>query len=162
MRKNINLKELFQKSNKSDKVEIKSKIEDITSQGEYFFVNIIDNNYYYKGLTIIKNEIFPKPSISNVIAIKDIYYKFDETFTPRIFINAKICKDPENKEMGNLFTLNLFEKNLRETLLNFLEIKQELFSNIFIVYSINEDKYSLKLFLKNGLYILQKKCMIII
>ena len=158
MKKNINLKELFQKSNKCDEVEIKSRIKDITSLGELFFVNIFDSNYYYKGLTIMKNEIYPKPLIGNTIAINKIYYKFDETFTPRIFINAKICKDPENKEMGNLFTLNLFEKNLRETLLNFLEIKQELFSNIFIVYSINEDKYSLKLFLKNGLYIFQKKC----
>ena len=158
MRKNINLKELFQKSNKSDKVEIKSKIEDITSQGEYFFVNIIDNNYYYKGLTIIKNEIFPKPSISNVIAIKDIYYKFDETFTPRIFINAKICEEPAEKNMNFSYKLNLFGKEGREALLNFLGIKQTLLSNIFIVHSIDKDNYLLELFKKKEVYTLLSKC----
>ena len=97
MRDNINLKELFQRTDKCVNVELISKIEEITSKGEFFFISIIDNNYYYEGLTILKSEIFPKPSINNVISIKKIYYKFDETFIPRIFIDAKICTSAEGK-----------------------------------------------------------------
>ena len=158
MSDNINLKELFQRPDKSDKVEIISKIEEITSKGEFFFINIIDSNYYYKGLTIMKNEIFPKPSIDDVIAIKKIYYKFDETFTPRIFINAKICKEPVKKKTNDLSRLNLFGEGARKTLLNFLDIKQTLVSNIFIVHSIDKDQYLLELFKKKQIYILLKKC----
>ena len=70
MKKNINLKELFQSSNKDYEMEMKSKIESITRRDELIFVDIINNNNYYKGLTILKSEIFPEPSNDSRIVIK--------------------------------------------------------------------------------------------
>ena len=159
MNKIINLKELFQSSDKCIELEIKSKIESITSKNELIFIDAIDGENYYKGLTIKKSEIFPKPSCDNLILIQKIYYKLDEDFQQRLFIKAQISKESINeKNIISLKKIDLSEGRIKETLQKYLNIKEDLLSNLFIVHSINENEYLLQLFKKKELYTLTKKC----
>ena len=159
MNKIINLKELFQSSDKCIELEIKSKIESITSKNELIFIDAIDGENYYKGLTIKKSEIFPKPSCDNLILIQKIDYKLDEDFQQRLFIKAQISKESINeKNIISLKKIDLSEGRIKETLQKYLNIKEDLLSNLFIVHSINENEYLLQLFKKKELYTLLKKC----
>ena len=162
MNEHINLKELFQRTNKCYEVEIESKIEEIIAENEFLLVNLIDNKKYYKGLTIRKSEIFPMPTCNNLIKIKKINYRLNEEFQPRLFINAKIMGEKvslnEKKISDSFDELNFFEKKIEETLQRFLDIKEKLTSNLFIVNFVNEKEYSVQLFKKKELFILDKKC----
>ena len=77
-----------------------------------------------------------------------------------MYINALIKDEKDyiyEKEKNNkLKELNFYEIQISETLKNFLDIKEKLTSNLFLVSSMNEKEYSLKLFLKKELYILPK------
>lgn len=159
----INLKKLFQSSNKSYETNIESKIEAITPKDESFFIDIINNNICYQGFSIMKSKIFPEPNCYSPILIKKISYRFDEIFKPRLYINAslisqKAAKDSviENKNIELYETLDFYDLNIGKTLQNFLCIKQNLISNLFIVNSINEKEYSLELFKKKVPFILEK------
>ena len=88
----INLKELFQKPNKCYEIEIESKIEKVKTKEEFLYVDIINGNNYYKNFYLLKGEIFPEPSCGNLIIIKKIFYKFDENFEPKLFINILMSK----------------------------------------------------------------------
>ena len=160
MDKIINLKQLFQRPNKSIEIEIKLKIESITSKNELIFIDIIDSENYYKGFTIMKSDIFPQPSCESIILAKKIYYKFDECFHQRLFLKAKISEESLNEKNTNTIKLNRLdfsEERIMETLKRYLNIKEDLSSNIFIVHSINENEYLLQLFKKKELFTLVKK-----
>ena len=162
MSNNIDLKKLFTRPNKCDETIVESKIEEIKPKNEFFVVDIINNKNCYKGLIIKKSEIFPKPSIESLIIIKKIYYRLDEVFQPRLFINAqiskKVPKDSANeKENSLLKELNFTENKIRETLQSFLDIQKKLISNLFIVHSVNETHYLLKFFKKKETFILSKE-----
>ena len=159
----INLKELFQRSNKSYETNIESKIETIIPVAESFFINIENNKIYYQGFTIMKSEIFPEPACNSLIIIKKISYRFDEIFKPRLYlnislINKKTEKDSviENQNIDSYEKLDFYELNIEKTLQIFLDIKQNLLSNLFIVNSINEKEYSLELFKKKVQFSLSK------
>ena len=160
MDKIINLKQLFQRSDKSIEIEIKLKLESITSKNELIFIDIFHSENYYKGLTIMKSDIFPKPSSESIILTQKIYYKFDEVFQQRLFLKAKISEESTNEKISNtiaLNTLDFTEGRIRETLKKYLNIKEDLSSNLFIVHAINEDEYLLQLFKKKELFTLEKK-----
>ncbi len=159
----INLKELFQRANKCYETNKEIAIETIIPGDESFFVNFIADKIYYKGLIIMKSEIFPEPTCDSLIVIKKICYRLDEIFQPRLFINALISKKAEkhgelgNKNINLLEELNFYENNIENTLQKYIGIKQDLISNLFIVNSVNEEEYSLKLFKKKESFILEKK-----
>ena len=161
---NNTLKELFLIKNKCYETKIESKIETIEPRNEFYFVDIIEDENYYQGLTIIKSELFSEPTCNSLITINKINYKLDEFFQPRLFINAQIIKKPEKysligeKNIKYRDELNFCESNITETLQNFFDIKGKLISNIFIVHFVNDIEYSLVLFKKNLLYRLDKKC----
>ena len=161
---NKTLKELFLIKNKCYETKIESKIETIEPRNEFYFVDIIEDENYYQGLTIIKSELFSEPTCNSLITINKINYKLDEFFQPRLFINAQIIKKPEKysligeKNIKYRDELNFCESNITETLQNFFDIKGKLISNIFIVHFVNDIEYSLVLFKKNLLYRLDKKC----
>ena len=162
----INLKELFQKPNKCYEIEIESKIEKVKTKEEFLYVDIINGNNYYKNFYLLKGEIFPEPSCGNLIIIKKIFYKFDENFEPKLFINILMSKKNENDfknittndDINSINKLDFSDEEIKKTLLKFLDIKQELDSNLFSVNSVNEKYYSLELFKKNKTYVLEKKC----
>lgn len=59
---NKTLKELFLIKNKCYETKIESKIETIEPRNEFYFVDIIEDENYYQGLTIIKSELFSEPT----------------------------------------------------------------------------------------------------
>ena len=158
----LNIKDLFQRSNKCYELRIESEIKAVIAEDERFFVDIFDDEYYYKGLTIMKGEIFPEPIPGHLLSIKKIYYGIDEAFQTRLFMNAEISKmvekDSIRKENKNIISnLDFSETNIRETLIQLFDIKNKLTSNIFMVNSVDEKGYSLELFKKKEFYTLEKK-----
>ena len=129
MDKIINLKQLFQRPDKSIEIEIKLKLESITSKNELIFIDFFDSKNYYKGLTIMKSDIFPKPPSESIILTQKIYYKFDEAFQQRLFLKAKLSEESINEKNTNtivLNTLDFSEERIMETLKRYLNIKEDL------------------------------------
>ena len=157
------LNQLFLRKNKYCETRIESKIEAIILQKELYFVDIIEDENYYQGLTIIKSNLISEPTYMSIITIKNINYRLDENFQPKLFINAQIIKKHEKSSVSGRENtkykdvLNFAESNITETLRNFFDIKEKLLSNIFIVQSSNETEYSLVLFKKKLSYFLVKK-----
>ena len=157
------LNQLFLRKNKYCETRIESKIEAIILQNELYFVDIIEDENYYQGFTIIKSNLISEPTYMSIIIIKNINYRLDENFQPKLFINAQIIKKHEKSSVSGRENtkykdvLNFSESNITETLRNFFDIKEKLLSNIFIVQSSNETEYSLVLFKKKLSYFLVKK-----
>ena len=135
------IKKLLNDKDKSIQVNIKAKILKIKGEGEYIPVEVEYGGNIYKGLTIIKSDIFPIPNENDSILIDKIQYKYDENFKLRLFIKAKLIE----KESFSISFNNIIQKdynftsdNIITNLKNLLGIDKVLFSNLFEVDSINE------------------------
>ena len=168
---NCNLKDFLSRS-KQTEISIETQIAQIAFKGEFIFIDAVYKDYYFKGLTIMKGDIFPVPKRYNKILIDKFYLKHDDYFQLRMFINAKIINN-EDKELnegkrGNLNYIiankekfDFYVPNIDNTLKNIFNIRKNLKSDLFFVDSIKnnekEAEYSLKYFKKNESFTLLKK-----
>ena len=159
-----NVINLLKSSQKSIKVNIKARIKDINSQGEYISVTAECDDGSFRGLIINKSDIFPIPEKADLIQIDSMKYTYDEDFNQRIFINAKLV-EKKNDSISNYNNTILSEydltTNITNTLKNLLNINETLISKIFIVFSVDESYYLLKCLENNELYILSKESNIL-
>ena len=153
------IKMLLTDRNKSAKIKIKGRIQKIIDEGEYLSVKVECDDGIYKGLTIIKSDIFPIPNANDSILIDEIQYKYDEYFKLRLFIKAKLIEE-KNMSINASNTIqrdyNFTTDNIISNLKDLLNIDKELFSNLFEVDSINEKTYSVKCLENNELYLMSK------
>lgn len=140
------IKMLLTDRNKSAKIKIKGRIQKIIDEGEYLSVKVECDDGIYKGLTIIKSDIFPIPNANDSILIDEIQYKYDEYFKLRLFIKAKLIEE-KNMSINASNTIqrdyNFTTDNIISNLKDLLNIDKELFSNLFEVDSINEKTFRL-------------------
>ena len=115
----------------------------------------------FKNLTLEKGDIFPIPKINNILNVKELFIDFDTYLSLRLFIKADI---KSNQLLNNNIISNIekeefcFKNNgLIECLKNVYGIKENLFSSIFRIKSI-EQKYIHLLCLKDlNTYIISPK-----
>ena len=153
------IKMLLNDRNKSVEVNIKGKIQKIIDEGEYLSVEVECDDNIYKGLTIIKSDIFPIPNENDSILIDTIQFKYDENFKLRLFIKAKLFEE-KSFTISSYKTIkrdyNFTSDNIISNLKDLLNIKKELFSNLFEVDSINEQTYLVKCLENNELFAIKK------
>ena len=124
---NIDFHSLFKNPQKTIKTNFIVKIKELDSEAEQISLNIqsIDNNgIYYKGLCVIKGEVFPIPKINDLVTISEVHFKLDEDFKPRFFIKISKTKDINIILLDDInktfdFTLN----NIESELMNIFKIK---------------------------------------
>ena len=142
-----NLINLLNSQQKSIKVKVKARINDINSQDEYISVTVECDDGLFRGLIINKSDIFPIPEKDDLIQIDSMKYTYDEDFNQRIFIHAKLV-ERENNSISNYNNTILSEydltTNITNTLKNLLNINETLISKIFIVFSADKNHYLLK------------------
>ena len=105
---------------------------------DYISLNIENDETLYKGLIIIKGEIFPIPRINDLIEIQEISFKYDHSFQLKFFIKGKLLLGNSknilvNGEKKEKRTIDLTELNIVSTLKKSFNINKHLFSNLFIV-----------------------------
>ncbi len=159
-----NLINLLNSQQKSIKVKVKARINDINSQDEYISVTVECDDGLFRGLIINKSDIFPIPEKDDLIQIDSMKYTYDEDFNQRIFIHAKLV-ERENNSISNYNNTILSEydltTNITNTLKNLLNINETLISKIFIVFSADKNHYLLKCLENNELYTLSKESNIL-
>ena len=171
MSSSINLKTFLSRS-KETEISIEPQIAQIAFKDEFIFIDTVYKDFYFKGLTIMKGDIFPVPKRYNKILIDKFYLKHDDYFQLRMFISAKIINNEDkelNKEkqknlnyiIANKENFDFYEPNIDITLKNIFNIHNDLKSDLFFVDSIkiNEKgaEYLLKYFKKNESFTLVKK-----
>ena len=150
---------LFNNPDKSCNINVIARIESIIERNdELIIVTLKNNKIEYKGITIIKGDIFPPPKKDNIIKVNKVHYKYDEYFKLRLYINAEIIDDTNfTIEENNILDILDFNENcINNTLKKFYKIDNELFTNLFMVDS-SKESYSLKCLENNELFFLIKK-----
>lgn len=150
---------LFNNPDKSCNINVIARIESIIERNdELIIVTLKNNKIEYKGITIIKGDIFPSPKKDNIIKVNKVHYKYDEYFKLRLYINAEIIDDTNfTIEENNILDILDFNENcINNTLKKFYKIDNELFTNLFMVDS-SKESYSLKCLENNELFFLIKK-----
>ena len=164
---NAYLNELFKNPQKMCDTNLSTKIDSIEYSDDIFKVTFQMDNFTYKDIAIINGKIFPTPKINNNINIEKIYYKCDDNFNLRLYvnakiinseiINAKITNDFNSNEIKNISkTLDFNEKCITKTLKSYFKITHNLITNLFIVDSVNANDYSIKCIENNKIFILPK------
>ena len=136
----IDLVSLLSTKQKISKINLETRILEINSKTEQMSLTIRaqeKKNICYKGLYIIKGDIYPIPKINDIIIVNEVKFQFDDNFNLGFFV--KITKsndmnyiDSQEKSITLDFTANNIIKTLKET----LNINETLYSKIFI---INDD-----------------------
>ena len=159
---NAYLNELFKNQQKMCDTNLSTKIDNIEYSDDIFKVTFQMDNFTYKDIAIIKGKIFPNPKKNNNINIEKIYYKYDDDFNLRLYVDAKIINDKitndfNNNEIKNISkTLDFSEENITETLKSYFKIAHNLITNLFIVDSVNAKDYSIKCIENNKIFTLPK------
>ncbi len=75
----IDFNSLFNNPKKFCNSNFAAKIDFIKDiKNDLFILNLKNNNIEYRGITIIKSDIFPTPKEDNIINIDKVQYKYDE------------------------------------------------------------------------------------
>ena len=132
--------QICQNEQKKIKSSIIGKIIEIHFyKNDYISLNIEDKNYIYKGLIIIKGEIFPTPKINDLIQIKEINLNFDNSFELKFFIKGKLLFENSkldfsfNDKTQNKQILDFTELNIISSLKHFFNINNQLDNDLFII-----------------------------
>ena len=156
----INFDNLFKNSEKCVKdINFEVKIDSLKDSGDFFIFDFKKNNIEYRGFSIMKGELFPNPKEKNIININKITYKYDEQFKLRLYVEAQINNNIDciSENQNNVIqSLDFNEDNIIKTLKKIFKINNRLFTNLFIVDSINENDYSIKCLENNEKYVLTK------
>lgn len=155
----IDFHKIFYNQDKSYDISLIAKIDSITDLGDIFEINLLNDGIDYKGISIVKGEIFPNPKKDDFISIDKIYYRYDDNFILRLFIHAKIINSNnpitlENNTINE--TLDFKEDNIIKTLKKIFKLNDELLTNIFIIDSVKKNDYSIKCIEDNKIYSLDK------
>ena len=108
-------------------------------------VDIEENNILFEKLSLFKGEIFPLPKSKNILKVKELFIDFDERLDLRLFIKSEIRSSLDNNCISNNYNAQFsFSNNqIIESLKNICGIKENLFSSIFKLDSIQEKYYNL-------------------
>ena len=148
---------VFNNPQKMCDTNLPAKIDSIKDSGDIFKVTFQMDNFIYKDIAIIKGKIFPNPKINNNINIEKIYYKYDDNFNLRLYVDAKNTNDFNNKENDSINeTLDFGEECITKTLKSYFKIGHDLITNLFIVDSVNANDYSIKCMKNNRTFTLPK------
>lgn len=89
----IDFKNLFNNTEKTIKVNLKTKITNIMNvDAENILLEIQSSGSdikIFKGLNIINGDIYPTPKKNNIIMINELAYKFDDKLNLRIFFKSR-------------------------------------------------------------------------
>lgn len=146
-----------------------AKVESEKCSNEIITVTLKNKNIEYRNINIIKGEIFPIPKKDDIINVHKVHYRYDDNFNLRLYISANINNNNsltfenitkiENKNKVDIFD---FDVNcISETLKSFFKIKDELFTNLFIVDSFKDNYYLLRCINNNKMLILFKNTNIL-
>lgn len=168
---------MFEKKNKRIKTDLYLQIYSIEDfyPNDELEINLREGCILYKGIFLIKGEIFPTPKESNILNIKELYLDYDNNLYLKLYISAEIKQDyininnqsiinKENKE------ISLLSNNLFNFVKERLNLKDDYSSSVFIVKETTKDFYILMNFRdlkeyklqKNSIYNFRKDCLILI
>ena len=124
------------------------KIVEIHFKKDYISLNIETDETLYKGLIIIKGEIFPIPKINDLIEIQEISFKYDDSFQLKFFIKGKLLLRNSNNILviggkKEKKIIDLTELNIISSLKKIFHINKQLFSNLFIVCESNQSSINI-------------------
>lgn len=157
---------LFSNPQKICDINFEAKVESEKCSNEIITVTLKNKNIEYRN---IKGEIFPIPKKDDIISVHKVHYQYDDNFNLRLYISAYINDNNslifenitkiENKNKVDIFD---FDVNfISETLKSFFKIKDELFTNLFIVDSFKDNYYLLRCINNNKMLILLKNTNIL-
>ena len=160
---------LFSNPQKICDTNFEAKVESEKCSNEIITVTLKNKNIEYRNINIIKGEIFPIPKKDNIISVYKVHYRYDDNFNLRLYISANINDNNlftfenitkiENKNKVDIFD---FDVNcISKTLKSFFKIKDELFTNLFVVDSSKDNYYLLRCINNNKMLILLKNTNIL-
>ena len=161
---------LFSNPQKICDTNFEAKVESEKCSNEIITVTLKNKNIEYRNINIIKGEIFPIPKKDNIISVYKVHYRYDDNFNLRLYISANINDNNnlftfenitkiENKNKVDIFD---FDVNcISKTLKSFFKIKDELFTNLFVVDSSKDNYYLLRCINNNKILLLFKNTNII-
>lgn len=108
-------------------------------------VDLVDADIEYKSLFLKKGEIYPTPKINDILEVSELYLGYDEFYCIKLYISAKISGKKQTNFVENdlkkvlSFSRSSDQKNnFINNLKSLGKIKEELFSSLFSVCSIDE------------------------
>ena len=94
--------QLFHNPEKKMKISLIGKIIDIDfCKNDYISLNIENDEFIYKGLIIIKGDIFPTPKKNDLIEIQEIIFKYDDYYQLKFFIKGKLLHENTKNYLKN-------------------------------------------------------------
>ena len=162
--------QLFHNPEKKMKISLIGKIIDIDfCKNDYISLNIENDEFIYKGLIIIKGDIFPTPKKNDLIEIQEIIFKYDDYYQLKFFIKGKLLHENTKNYLKNCKNkkkeiIDFTELNIFSSLKKYLPINNQLYSNLFIICesNFNNDKkenmkinYNIKSLENNIIYLLE-------
>ena len=149
------MKEAFKRLNGKKNIdlnlEVIAKKINILNTLDLIEINIEENNNLYENLTLKKADIFPLPKENDILNIKNICVDYDENLVLRVMVKADIKEHKEKKNEISINNKNIFsfsEENIIKSLIKIIEIKEEVFSSVFIVKE-KKDKFYILFSLKD-------------
>ena len=98
------------------KISLIGKIIDIDfCKNDYISLNIENDEFIYKGLIIIKGDIFPTPKKNDLIEIQEIIFKYDDYYQLKFFIKGKLLHENTKNYLKNC-------KNKKKEIIDFTEL----------------------------------------
>ena len=157
----INFKSLFLDSKKACKVNFPAIITEINSETEKITFSVRSfkkDGICYKGLSVIKGEIWPIPKIGQAVEIKEIYFKLDDNFSQSLFVKLSLKNEINAIAKEKNEILDFSSDKIISQLKSLMNINQFLTSNIFIINDdSNENVYNLTCIENNTTLKLKKK-----
>ena len=116
----------------------------IDNELDFIEVDVEEKGVLYEKLTLIKGEIYPIPKPNDILTIKEIFIDFDKYLTLRIFIKGELkTLNNNNISSNNPIKFSFSNTNIINSLKSICQIKEELYSSIFKINSLNDKYYSL-------------------
>ena len=110
-------------------------------------INLREGDTLYKGIFLIKGDIFPTPNEGNILNIKELFLNYDSNLLLKLYISAEIKQRYININSKNIQPIQQEVPLLNYNLFNFvkksLNLKDDYFSSVFIVKKKLEDFYIL-------------------